>query len=107
VPFFRTIGGSLGVGALGGILSAGLARRLGSAAESAGRMLAGHPTPGGAAAVAPGLLPEAIERSLLPGFVVLLILAFANIFVTVRFPHKARPSAAVEVGEALSGTLDA
>src|SRR5262249_45984133 len=30
VPFFRTIGGSLGVGALGGILSAGLAKRLGS-----------------------------------------------------------------------------
>jgi len=39
VPFFRTIGGSLGVGALGGILSAGLSRHLGTAAESARRVL--------------------------------------------------------------------
>src|SRR5262249_61243635 len=41
VPFFRTIGGSLGVGALGGILSAGLSRHLGTAAESAPPIPAG------------------------------------------------------------------
>jgi EmrB/QacA subfamily drug resistance transporter len=108
VPFFRTIGGSLGVGALGGILSAGLARRLGSAAESAGRMLAGHASPGDAAAVAPSLLREAIERSLLPVFAVLLVLAFGNLFATVRFPRKARPAdPEIEASSALSGTLDA
>jgi MFS family permease len=106
VPFFRTIGGSLGVGALGGILSAGLARRLGSAAESAGRMLAGHATAADAAVVSPSLLRAAIERSLLPVFAVLLLLAFGNIFATVRFPSRVR---ATNVNEepVLSGTLDA
>src|SRR5262249_48952497 len=38
VPFFRTLGGSLGVGALGGVLSAGLGRHLGTAADAAGRL---------------------------------------------------------------------
>ena len=107
VPFFRTIGGSLGVGALGGILSAGLARRLGSAAESAGRMLAGHASQADAAAVAPALLRQAIERSLIPVFAVLLVLAFGNIFATSRFPQ--RPTAAARDSEetpVLSGTLD-
>ena len=41
VPFFRTVGGSLGVGALGGVLTAGLAARLGSGIEAASRLLAG------------------------------------------------------------------
>jgi hypothetical protein len=71
-------------------------------------MLAGHASPGDAAAVAPSLLREAIERSLLPVFAVLLVLAFGNLFATVRFPHKARPAdPEVEVASALSGTLDA
>jgi len=103
----RMIGGSLGVGALGGILSAGLARRLGSAAESAGRMLAGHASQADAAAVAPALLRQAIERSLIPVFAVLLVLAFGNIFATARFPQ--RPTAGARDSEetpALSGTLD-
>ena len=51
VPFFRTIGGSIGVGALGGLLAAGLARRLGAAAETAGRLLAAGGAAGGASAV--------------------------------------------------------
>jgi MFS family permease len=105
VPFFRTIGGSLGVGALGGILSAGLSRHLGSAAESAGRMLAGRASAADAAIVSPTLLRGAIEHSLLPVFAVLLVLAFGNIFATVRFPARVRASEAVD-RPVLSGTLD-
>jgi MFS family permease len=106
VPFFRTIGGSLGVGALGGILSAGLVRRLGGAAENAGRILAGHASAADTAVVAPSLLRVAIERSLLPVFAVLLALAFGNIFATVRFPSRIR-SAEPREGAVLSGSLDA
>jgi MFS family permease len=107
VPFFRTIGGSLGVGALGGILSAGLARRLGSAAESAGRMLAGRASLADAAAVAPSLVREAIERSLLPVFGVLLALAFVNIFITARFPRRvASRAGGSDTRAAAAGSLD-
>ena len=105
VPFFRTIGGSLGVGALGGILSAGLSRHLGTAAESAGRMLAGRASAADAAIVSPTLLRGAIEHSLLPVFAVLLVLAFGNVFATVRFPARVRASEA-EDRPVLSGTLD-
>ena len=78
VPFFRTVGGSLGVGALGGILASGLTRRMGAAAESAGAALAeGH---------VPRELRLALEQSLLPVFAVLLALAFVNLVVTSRFP---------------------
>ena len=53
VPFFRTVGGSIGVGALGGLLAAGLAMRLGPAAETAGRLLAsGGEAAGGVAPAA-------------------------------------------------------
>ncbi|HTD52602.1 MAG TPA: MFS transporter, partial [Thermoanaerobaculia bacterium] len=71
VPFFRTIGGSLGVGALGGVLAAGLALRLGPAAQEAGRLLAGVHGPA-APAVSPAAFRHAIERSLLPVFAALL-----------------------------------
>jgi MFS family permease len=78
VPFSRTVGGSLGVGALGGILAAGLTRRMGAAAETAG------------AALAEGRVPRelrlALEQSLFPVFVVLLALATVNLVVTSRFP---------------------
>jgi MFS family permease len=86
VPFFRTTGGSLGVGLLGGILAAGLSMRLGDKAESAGRLLAGE----GAvvAGVTPAALRVAIERSLLPVFGVLLALAAVNVAVTRRFPSS-------------------
>jgi hypothetical protein len=90
VPFFRTVGGSLGVGALGGLLSLGLVARLGPAAEGAGRLLAGGP------AVAPaeaGLdsarLRQALEHALLPVFAVLLGLAVVNLLVTGFFPRRA------------------
>jgi EmrB/QacA subfamily drug resistance transporter len=86
VPFFRTVGGSLGVGALGGILAAGLTRRLGSAAESAGSVL----TQGSVSSE----LRLALEASLLPVFAVLLALALVNLAVTSRFPdRRAEPRA--------------
>jgi EmrB/QacA subfamily drug resistance transporter len=80
VPFFRTVGGSLGVGALGGILATGLTRRMGAAAESAGTLLTeGH---------VPREMRLALEQSLLPVFAVLLALALVNLAVTSRFPDR-------------------
>ena len=77
VPFSRTVGGSLGVGALGGILASGLPGRLGVAAETAGAALAkGHRE-----------LRLALEQSLFPVFAVLLALAAVNLVVTSRFPE--------------------
>jgi EmrB/QacA subfamily drug resistance transporter len=80
VPFFRTVGGSLGVGALGGILATGLTRRMGSSAESAGSLLTeGHLS---------REMRLALEQSLLPVFAVLLALALVNLAVTSRFPDR-------------------
>lgn len=80
VPFFRTVGGSLGVGALGGILATGLTRRMGAAADSAGSLLTeGH---------VPREMRLALEQSLLPVFAVLLALALVNLAVTSRFPDR-------------------
>jgi MFS family permease len=93
VPFFRTVGGSIGVGALGGVLSAGLALRLGDAAQAAGRLLGGHAGEAAGHAVAPALLRDAIERSLLPVFAVLVALAAVNLFVSAGFPEIASAAA--------------
>jgi EmrB/QacA subfamily drug resistance transporter len=84
VPFFRTVGGSLGVGALGGILATGLTRRMGAAADSAGSLLTeGH---------VPREMRLALEQSLLPVFAVLLALALVNLAVTSRFSdQRSRP----------------
>lgn len=89
VPFFRTAGGSIGVGALGGILAAGLSLRLGPAAEQAGGLLAGIPTPGRVPVVAPALFREAIEGSLFPIFVILAALAVLNVLIASGFPRRA------------------
>jgi MFS family permease len=78
VPFTRTVGGSIGVGALGGILAVGLHHRLGPAADTAGSLLTGG------AATSPALR-LAIERSLLPVFGVLFVLAVANFLVIGRY----------------------
>jgi len=88
VPFFRTVGGSIGVGALGGVFTAGVASRLGSGVEAASRLLAGHGSAVGAAGspISPALFRQAIERSLLPVFGVLLGLAAINLFLSSRFP---------------------
>ena len=92
VPFSRTVGGAVGVGALGGLLTAGLATRLGASMEAASRLLAG---PGGAAGtgVAPAAFRQAIERSLVPVFAVLLGLAVLNFFIVSGFPETARSTA--------------
>ena len=93
VPFFRTVGGSLGVGALGGLLSLGLVSRLGQGADTAGRWLAhGAVSSAGATEAAvldPAVFRQALERSLFPVFVVLLGLAFVNLFVAGLFPARA------------------
>jgi hypothetical protein len=92
VPFFRTVGGSLGVGALGGVLTAGLAARLGSGIEAASRLLAGpRGLSPGAAPVDPAIFRDAIEKSLLPVFGVLLLFSAANLLVAGRFPEADTP----------------
>jgi MFS family permease len=92
VPFFRALGGALGVGALGGLLSSGLNRHLGPAADAAGRFIAGHQ-----AALPPGITPSAVRHaiaaSLLPIFGVMLALAIVNVVVAGRFPGRADDSA--------------
>jgi MFS family permease len=91
VPFFRTVGGSLGVGALGGVFTAGVAARLGSGLEAASRLLAGpHAASEAAAAgIDPALFRLAIGRSLLPVFAVILGLAVVNLYFTSGFPESA------------------
>jgi len=91
VPFFRTAGGSLGVGALGGMFAAGAAARLGGRLDVASRLLAGAhgAEEARAAGISPELFRTAIERSLLPVFVVLLVLAGVNLFLAARFPESA------------------
>lgn len=88
VPFMRTVGGSVGVGALGAMLAAGLASRLGPAAATAGQFLAGRP---GTEALATGAFREAVAGSLLPIFVLLAALAAVNLVVSAYFPGEAEP----------------
>ena len=79
VPFFRTVGGTLGVAAMGAVLSAGLAARFGPALASASRALAGEgPAPPG--------FRLAMERSLLPVFLFLLAVAVLAMLTATRFP---------------------
>jgi MFS family permease len=90
VPFFRAVGGSLGVGALGALLSFGLVARLGATAtETAGRLLAGGHSSLGSRSLDPALLRQALEHALLPVFGVLLALAVLNLFVAGYFPARA------------------
>jgi MFS family permease len=91
VPFFRAVGGALGVGALGGLLATGLSRRLGPAAETAGALLARHGGPASATSDLPAL-GAALEAALIPVFVVLLVLAVFNVAVASSFPRHADPA---------------
>jgi MFS family permease len=79
VPFFRTVGGSLGVAAMGGVLAAGLKARLGPSLESASRALSGG-------IPAPPLFRLALEHSLLPVFGALLAAAALAVLAAARFP---------------------
>jgi len=82
----------VGVGALGGVFAAGVSSRLGGGLEAASRLLAG-PHAGGVSAagtsIPPHLFRQAIERSLVPVFVVLLALAAINLFLAGGFPRTA------------------
>jgi MFS family permease len=92
VPFFRAVGGALGVGALGGLLATGLSRRLGPAAETAGALLArGHAAQTSTVSDLPAL-GAALEGALIPVFVVLLVLAVLNVAVASSFPRHAEPA---------------
>ena len=92
-----TVGGSLGVGALGGILSAGLTHRLGANAETAGRLLSPQAASSGPPPPVPlSVLGQAIERSLLPVFAILAGLAVLNVALASRFPERERKSAGGE-----------
>ena len=82
------MGGSLGVGALGGVLAAGLTQRLGPAAQEAGRLLAGA-AGRQAPAISPLVFRHAIERSLLPVFAVLLAVSAVNLLIASKFPRGA------------------
>jgi EmrB/QacA subfamily drug resistance transporter len=95
VPFFRTVGGSIGVGTLGGVFAAGLAARLGSSVEAASRLLAAgrHGAPV-SLPVTPAVFRHAIESSLLPVFGVLLGLAAVNLFLPSGFPEPVEATAA-------------
>jgi MFS family permease len=98
VPFCRTVGGSLGVGALGGILAAGLTTRLGAEAVAAttglGRAGAGNP---GSEAV-----QAAIAGSLTPVFLSLLGLGVVNLWLTSHFPGLNRGEAESEAREVVA-----
>jgi hypothetical protein len=92
VPFFRAVGGALGVGALGGLLAAGLSLRLGPAAEAAGALLArGQAAPASSASDLPAL-GAALEGALVPVFVVLFVLTVLNVAVASSFPRHAEPA---------------
>lgn len=101
VPFFRTVGGSIGVGALGGILASGLAERLGPAADQAGGFLTGAHGPGRPSPVAPAIFREAIEASLLPIFAILAGLAVLNVALAARFPKRPIEDVEVSAAEAI------
>jgi hypothetical protein len=96
VPFFRTVGGSLGVGALGGVLSAGLASRLGTgAATAAGALAAGDATSTQAIAVR-----AALAGSLIPVFILLFVLGAVNLWLTPHFPGLDPPGTDPAAGAA-------
>ena len=92
VPFSRTVGGAVGVGALGGLLTGGLATRLGASMEAASKLLAGRGRRGRYRSE-PEVFRLAIERSLVPVFAVLLGLAVLNFFIVSGFPETARSTA--------------
>jgi hypothetical protein len=89
VPFFRAVGGALGVGALGALLAGGLSSRLGAAADAAGVLLAHGPgSPATVAGVDPAALRSALEGALMPVFAVLVLMAVLNLVVASSFPQE-------------------
>lgn len=85
VPFFRTVGGSLGVAGLGTMVTA----RLGSAPGAATSLL------GPASGSVPAALRATLGNALVTVFAAILILALVNLVVAGRLPRGAsvvRPS---------------
>ena len=98
VPFFRTVGGSLGVGALGGVLAAGLTARLGAEAAAAANALTGAE----ANTAQAGLVRSALAGSLTPVFLLLLGLGLVNLWLTAHFPGLARAEAESEARDVVA-----
>jgi EmrB/QacA subfamily drug resistance transporter len=87
VPFFRAVGGALGVAVLGALLAAGLSARLGPAADAAGELLAHGPARPAIPGLDPHILRTALESALLPVFAVLAALSVLNLVVASSFPR--------------------
>lgn len=75
--------------------------------EAASRLLAGGEAalhagagPPSSPPIAPALFRDAIERSLLPVFGVLVLIAAVNLFVSARFPGTRRKVDAAEITSA-------
>ncbi len=79
VPFSRTVGGSIGVWALGLLLAAGLG----------GHASGGLPAPGAGAPVS-AAARLALERALAPVFAAMLAVAAVNLAVAARYPGVPR-----------------
>jgi hypothetical protein len=92
VPFFRVLGGAVGVGALGGVFSASLARRLGAGVADAGKILAGHGNET-STGIDPVQFRQVLESSLVPVFAVLVVMAAVNVALGARFPNRRGPIA--------------
>ena len=101
VPFSRTVGGSLGVGALGGVLAAGLTSRLGAEAVGAADALARA----GANAPEAAAVRTALAGSLTPVFLLLLGLGAVNLWLTAHFPGLARSEAGSDAREVVAEAL--
>lgn len=93
--FFRTIGGTLAVGALGGLLAATLASEPGIPADAADALLG----PEHGASLDPGLLrilSASLARGLHLNFQVVAVLACLSFAVAWLFPHPRAPRARLE-----------
>jgi hypothetical protein len=98
VPFSRTVGGSLGVGALGGVLAAGLTSRLGAEAAAAADGLARS----GAGAADSAGFRAALAASLMPVFLLLLGLGVINVWLTAHYPGLAGSETGSEAREVVA-----
>lgn len=97
--FFRTIGGTLAVGALGGLLAATLSSEPGVPADAADALLG----PEHGASLEPALLKllsASLARGLHLNFQVVAVLACLSFAVALAFPKTRAPSTRVEGGSA-------
>jgi MFS family permease len=90
--FARSMGGALGAGALGAILSAGLGRSLD--ADTVSRLLDPHERAGLMSGEGAAAMSAALGHALAPIWTVLVALAVLNLIVVAFYPKDARAEAA-------------